>query len=221
MFLTYSLLVSQGPRLRRFEVECFMTFQNCNHLLCYSYSYYALFFCIVRIVLELSGRSGGLTRYEQLLAWLCHHNDTGSGLLVLDEAHKAKNLDAGSRCASLVEELQNKCSNCPMLYSTATGATEVSHMQYMVRLGLWDHKVLGRSVEVNAQVKSLFSSFAAFKKVVEKGGVTAMELVAVQLRLSGSLSCRSLAFSGTEFQLVTAELIAGEVEQQLGRLGRV
>lgn len=165
-----------------------------------------------------------MTRYEQLLAWLCHHNDTGSGLLVLDEAHKAKNLDAGSRCASLVEELQNKCSNCPMLYSTATGATEVSHMQYMVRLGLWDHKVLARSVEVNAQdaqVKSLFSSFAAFKKVVEKGGVTAMELVAVQLRLSGSLSCRSLAFSGTEFQLVTAELKAGEVEQQLGRFERV
>ena len=168
-----------------------------------------------------SGRSGGLTRYEQLLAWLCHHNDTGSGLLVLDEAHKAKNLDAGSRCASLVEELQNKCSDCPMLDSTATGATEVSHMQYMVRLGLWDHKVLARSVEVNAEVKSLFSSFAAFKKVVEKGGVTAMELVAVQLRLSGSLSCRSLAFSGTEFQLVTAELKASEVEQQLGRFGRL
>lgn len=49
------------------------------------------------------------------------------------------------------------------------------------------------------------------------GGVTAMELVAVQLRLSGSLSCRSLAFSGTEFQLVTAELTSSEVEQQLGR----
>jgi hypothetical protein len=27
-------------------------------------------------------------------------------LIVLDEAHKAKNLDAGSRCAALVEELQ-------------------------------------------------------------------------------------------------------------------
>ena len=44
-----------------------------------------------------------------------------------------------------------------------------------------------------------------------------MELVAVQLRLSGSLSCRSLAFSGTEFQLVTAELSGCEVEQPLGR----
>ena len=26
-----------------------------------------------------------------------------------------------------------------MLYATATGATEVSHMQYMLRLGLWEH----------------------------------------------------------------------------------
>jgi len=30
------------------------------------------------------------------------------------------------------------------------------------------------------------------------------------------LSCRSSAFSGTEFQLVTAELTSSEVEQQLG-----
>eukprot|EP00438_Fugacium_kawagutii_P017792 Skav205875 [mRNA] locus=scaffold766:227242:256068:+ [translate_table: standard] len=42
-----------------------------------------------------------------------------------------------------------------------------------------------------------------------------MELVAVLLRLSGSLSCRSLAFSGTEFQLITAELQSDEVEQHL------
>ena len=52
------------------------------------------------------GRSGGATRFEQLQTWLCHHQENGSGLIVLDEAHKAKNLDAGSRCAALVEELQ-------------------------------------------------------------------------------------------------------------------
>jgi len=52
------------------------------------------------------GRSGGSTRFEQLQTWLCHHQENGSGLIVLDEAHKAKNLDAGSRCAALVEELQ-------------------------------------------------------------------------------------------------------------------
>lgn len=170
-------------------------------------------------LLVSQGRSGGATRFEQLQTWLCHHQENGSGLIVLDEAHKAKNLDAGSRCAALVEELQGKCSNCPMLYATATGATEVSHMQYMLRLGLWDHKAFGKGgdggpeVAKVQEVKAPFPNFWAFKKVVERGGVTAMELVAVQLRLSGSLSCRSLAFSGTEFQLVTAELTSSEVEQ--------
>eukprot|EP00438_Fugacium_kawagutii_P017791 Skav205874 [mRNA] locus=scaffold766:226484:227056:+ [translate_table: standard] len=128
-----------------------------------------------------SGRAGGATRYEQLLSWLCHRSPLGSGLVVLDEAHKAKNLDAGSRCALLVEELQTKCSNCPLLYATATGATEVNHMQYMLRLGLWNHK--GRvphngtngtnggsygAGEMKA-VTAPFSNFHAFKKVVERG----------------------------------------------------
>ena len=53
-----------------------------------------------------TGRSGGASRFDQLQSWLCHRQPNGSGLIVLDEAHKAKNLDAGSRCAALVEELQ-------------------------------------------------------------------------------------------------------------------
>lgn len=118
-----------------------------------------------------AGRAGGATRYEQLLSWLCHRSPLGSGLVVLDEAHKAKNLDAGSRCALLVEELQSKCSNCPMLYATATGATEVNHMQYMLRLGLWNHKGRASNGAVGAvgEVKAPFPNFHAFKKVVERG----------------------------------------------------
>ena len=126
------------------------------------------------------GRSGGSSRFEQLLDWLRHYNDAGSGLLVLDEAHKAKNLDAGTRCAALVEKLQAECSNCPLLYATATGATEVSHMQYMVRLGLWGnpgarakssafHKgINGRSGQMH---QAPFPNFASFRRVVERGGV--------------------------------------------------
>ena len=155
-----------------------------------------------------------LSRFQQLLAWLCHRQAKGGGLIVLDEAHKAKNLDAGTRCAELVEELQEKCANCPVLYSTATGATEVSHMQYMVRLGLWGEPGTG---EQNVQ-KPPFPNFASFRKVVERGGVTAMELVAVQLRLLGSISCRSLSYSGTKFELCTAALSTAEIEQRLSRI---
>ncbi|CAE7253047.1 let-765 [Symbiodinium sp. CCMP2456] len=168
-------------------------------------------FLTYALLVSSGGSSRGksnISRFQQLLAWLCHRGPRGSGLIVLDEAHKAKNLDAGTRCAALVEELQAACSDCPVLYSTATGATEVSHMQYMVRLGLWGEQGLpGKSVQPP------FSTFASFKKVVEKGGVTAMELVAVQLRLLGSISCRSLSYNGTKFELCTAALSTTEIEQ--------
>ncbi|CAE7639145.1 SBNO1 [Symbiodinium pilosum] len=140
-------------------------------------------FLTYALLVSSGGTSKGashISRFHQLLGWLCHRQETGSGLIVLDEAHKAKNLDAGTRCAALVEELQASCPNCPVLYATATGATEVSHMQYMV---------------------------------VERGGVTAMELVAVQLRLLGAISCRSLSYSGTKFELCTAALSTAEIEQ--------
>eukprot|EP00930_Biecheleria_cincta_P044883 TRINITY_DN30922_c0_g1_i1.p1 TRINITY_DN30922_c0_g1~~TRINITY_DN30922_c0_g1_i1.p1 ORF type:complete len:1561 (-),score=286.50 TRINITY_DN30922_c0_g1_i1:353-5035(-) len=149
------------------------------------------------------------SRFEQLLAWLCHRDKHGNGLIVLDEAHKAKNLDAGSRCAVLVEELQQACRGCAVLYATATGATEVCHMQYMVRLGLWGSS--GQSTEDSSALP--FPTFHAFRSLVEKGGVSAMELVAVQLRLSGSLSCRSLAFSGTKFDLCIATMTPSGSEQ--------
>ncbi|CAK9089715.1 unnamed protein product [Durusdinium trenchii] len=170
-------------------------------------------------LLVSAGRNGGSSRFQQLLAWLRHHHPSGSGLLVLDEAHKAKNLDAGTRCAALVEQLQAECANCPLLYATATGATEVAHMQYMVRLGLWGSGSRGGhpgpaqlAKQGSKAVQTPFPNFASFRKVVEKG-VTAMELVAVQLRLCGALSCRSLSFSGTEFQLVTAHFSSEQLQQ--------
>eukprot|EP00933_Yihiella_yeosuensis_P084110 TRINITY_DN984_c0_g1_i1.p1 TRINITY_DN984_c0_g1~~TRINITY_DN984_c0_g1_i1.p1 ORF type:complete len:1481 (-),score=286.06 TRINITY_DN984_c0_g1_i1:510-4952(-) len=158
------------------------------------------------------------SRFAQLLAWLRHHNERGDGLIVLDEAHKAKNIDAGTRCAILVEELQRQCPGCPVLYATATGATEVRQMQYMVRLGLWgshsdgEQELLSDSSSITAdsfktqKTQCPFPDFVSFRNLVEKGGVAAMELVAVQLRLSGSLSCRSLAFSGVAFDLCVAAL---------------
>ena len=200
MFLTYALLVSSGQMCSKCEPAAVTHVKNKAS-------------ASIRDVSATGGSSSkksNISRFQQLLAWLCHRGPRGSGLIVLDEAHKAKNLDAGSRCAALVEELQAACSDCPVLYATATGATEVSHMQYMVRLGLWGEQGLpGKSVQPP------FSTFASFKKVVEKGGVTAMELVAVQLRLLGSISCRSLSYNGTKFELCTAALSTTEIEQKL------
>ena len=86
-------------------------------------------------------------------------------------------------------------------------------MQYMVRLGLWGAPALPGQ---DCAHKPPFKDFGSFRKVVERGGVTAMELVAVQLRLLGAISCRSLSYSGTKFELCTAALSTAEIEQCLG-----
>lgn len=157
------------------------------------------------------------SRFGQVLAWLRHHKRQGGGLICLDEAHKAKNLDANSLCARLIGELQRACPRCPVLYATATGATEVGHMQYMVRLGLWGlganaGRAAGQPQAADSTVCA-FPSFADFRRVVQKGGVAAMELVAIQLRLSGAMSCRSLSFAGTTFELVPAPLTPAQRQQ--------
>mmetsp|Transcript_52934 Transcript_52934/g.115775 ORF Transcript_52934/g.115775 Transcript_52934/m.115775 type:complete len:1228 (+) Transcript_52934:1277-4960(+) len=178
------------------------------------------------------------SRFGQVLAWLTKHEDGGEGLICFDEAHKAKNLDQNSKVARLVDELQRCCPGCGVLYASATGATEVGHMQYMSRLGLWgsgeltfddaededennkagtnnkDEESMGEEKLNDAAISGAagggerppFENFQKFRNLVQKGGMAAMELVAVQLKSMGALSCRSLAFEGTTFDLLTVEL---------------
>jgi hypothetical protein len=63
----------------------------------------------------------------------------GDGLLIFDEAHKAKNLFATppSKAARAVETLQKRLTGARVVYASATGASEATHMAYMMRLGLW------------------------------------------------------------------------------------
>ena len=65
-------------------------------------------------------------------------------MIILDEAHKAKNALAGGRgeptlTGQAVIDLQDpeRNSEYRVVYSSATGATDVRNMAYMTRLGLW------------------------------------------------------------------------------------
>ena len=82
--------------------------------------------------------SGNKTRMKQILRWLGQDFD---GLIVFDEAHKAKNLysklDNPTKMGLAVQELQAKCPNARIVYCSATGASEPGNMCYMERLGLW------------------------------------------------------------------------------------
>jgi len=144
-------------------------------------------------------------RFGQVLEWLRHHNDDGDGVICFDEAHRAKNIDKDTKVGKLVLLLQRALPNCSVMYASATGATEVQHMQYMSRLGLWgtgpQEDPLSTSPQKSKWQQVSFKGFGSFRTAVEKGGVAAMELVAVQLKSMGAMSCRSLAFTGTTFDL--------------------
>lgn len=82
----------------------------------------------------------------QYWKWIPEQRFPG-GLICFDEAHKAKNLvvpaldfqgvSKGTASGQVVQKLQDFLPHCPVLYASATGATELKHMGYMTRLGLW------------------------------------------------------------------------------------
>ncbi|XP_067934422.1 protein strawberry notch homolog 1-like [Watersipora subatra] len=130
------------------------------------------------------------TRLKMLLNWCGRDFD---GVIVLDECHKAKNLcPTGSskptKTGLCVLELQQKLPNARVVYASATGASEPRNMAYMSRLGLWG-------------TGTPFNEFTDFIQAVEKRGVGAMELVAMDMKLNGMYIARQLSFQGVSFKI--------------------
>jgi hypothetical protein len=130
----------------------------------------------------------------------------GEGVLAFDESHKAKNLRTILRKDGTIDIRQSSKTglavyrwqlrdfkNAKVMYASATAATSVSNMGYMCRLGLW-----GRG--------KMYDSFKTFESGVSKGGVTAMEMLAINLKASAIMSCRSLSYRGTSFEVIGSEL---------------
>jgi hypothetical protein len=128
---------------------------------------------------------------KQLLEWLGGENF--DGIIVFDECHKAKNLvPCGSakptKTGLAVLELQEKLPNARIVYASATGASEPKNMAYMVRLGLWGPN-------------TPFADFNDFIQSIEKRGVGAMEIVAMDMKLRGMYMARQLSFNGVSFSI--------------------
>ncbi|HET9184330.1 MAG TPA: strawberry notch family protein [Candidatus Angelobacter sp.] len=125
----------------------------------------------------------GARRLDQIQRWL-----GPDGVIIFDEAHKAKNALAGGRgeptlTGQAVIDLQDATRNPDyrVVYSSATGATDVRNMAYMTRLGLW-----GKGT-------SFPDGFKDFMEDIDNGGVGAMEMVSRDMKslgmyLSGSIS---------------------------------
>jgi hypothetical protein len=119
------------------------------------------------------------------------------GLLIFDESHKAKNLEPENGKPTMagmaVRDLQDRLPNARVVYASATGASESKNLAYMSRLGLWGD---GQP----------FKDVATFIDFVEEHGVSAMEVVALDLKWQGIFLARQLSFAGATFEIREVEL---------------
>ncbi len=142
---------------------------------------YGVLFCSYSSLISAS--KDGAKRIDQIERWL-----GSEGVVIFDEGHKAKNALASGRgeptqTGQAVIDLQDPERNPDyrVVYSSATGATDVRNMAYMTRLGLWGAGT------------AFPGGFGEFMNEIEAGGVGAMEMVCRDLKslglyLSGSIS---------------------------------
>ena len=144
-----------------------------------------IIFCTYQSLIAKSRK--GHRRIDQLTKWL-----GADGILIFDEGHKAKNFFAENernqtQTGAAVVEIQDveKFPNYRVIYSSATAATDVRHLAYMIRLGLW-----GQGTP--------FADFAEFAREIEEGGIGAMEMIARDLKAMGRYFCGSLSMGVDE-----------------------
>lgn len=140
-----------------------------------------------------------ITRLEQVAAWLGPDFD---GVIVFDEAHNMGNaspvkgkrgMTKPSQRALAGVDLQRLVPNARILYVSATAATEVPNLTYASRLGLWGEG-------------TAFSKVQDFVAKIGAAGVSAMELVARDMKALGSYIARSLSYDGVTYDRVVHEL---------------
>lgn len=136
------------------------------------------------------------SRMQQIVDW-CGGKDF-DGCIIFDEAHKAKNFnsakeEASTKVSQAVIDILEVMPQARAVYCSATGVTEIGHMAYACRLGLWG-------------TQTPFPTFAAFKESMEARGLGALEMLAMELKASGSYVSRGLSWKGAEFSIEECNL---------------
>lgn len=148
---------------------------------------------------KLTGKPKPEGRIEQLAKWLGKDFD---GVIAFDEAHMAGNAISikgkrGTKNASknglAVVDLQKALPNARVVYVSATGATEVENLSYADRLGIWGPN-------------TPFPEKRDFFNKISAGGISAMEIVARDLKAMGLYLARSISYKGVGFDRLTQEL---------------
>ena len=163
--------------------------------------------------LTSSSKSGA--RLDQIVKWL--GEDGAQGCILFDESHKAKHLFPSSggddaqpqpgqrggkgrkkqkstKMAQACQDIQQRCPNARVVYCSATGASSLDNMAYMLRLGLWGPGT------------AFADGFGSFATAIGKSGVGAMELVALDMKRRGMYISRQLSFKSATYDTKVIDL---------------
>ena len=148
---------------------------------------------------KMTALPGKAPRLDQLKRWLPADFD---GVIAFDESHLMGNTFAGqglrgpkSAAARALAglHLRKAFPNARVVYLSATGATDVSNLGYLERLGLWGDG-------------TPFANGLDFVSKIATGGLAAMELVARDMKQLGVYLARTLSLKGVEYERVEHEL---------------
>jgi len=145
------------------------------------------------------GFDSGNSNFEKIVKWLGKDFD---GLIVFDEAHKMGNATAtkGTRGIKKASQtglagiaLQEALPKAKIVYSSATGATEVENLRYAERLGLWGDG-------------TAFVTGDDFVSKIKAGGLAAMELIARDMKAMGVYLSRNISYEDVRYDKITHKL---------------
>lgn len=134
----------------------------------------------------------GNTRAEQLKQWLRGGDDAEKAAIIWDESHNLKNAvtEQGQQASQIGVAAKKLMDELPNLRSTslsATAATDVMNMGYMDRLGLWGPGT------------AFPNGFMEFANQIGRGGMSAMEMIARELKSQGKYLARTLSYKGVTY----------------------
>ena len=96
--------------------------------------------------------------------------------------------------AQACQDIQQRCPNARVVYCSATGASSLDNMAYMLRLGLWGPGT------------AFVDGFGSFATAIGKSGVGAMELVALDMKRRGMYISRQLSFKSATYDTKVIDL---------------
>ncbi|MCL2047146.1 MAG: bifunctional class I SAM-dependent methyltransferase/DEAD/DEAH box helicase [Defluviitaleaceae bacterium] len=139
------------------------------------------------------------SNFEKIVNWLGKDFD---GVIVFDEAHNMANATntKGTRGVKKASQrgiaglaIQNALPNAKIIYSSATGATEVENLRYAERLGLWGEG-------------TAFPNGDDFVHKIKAGGLAAMELIARDMKAMGVYLSRNISYEDVAYDKIVHEL---------------